>query len=251
QKIGQLEEHRDRFEAFNIPFVLVPATIDNNLPCSEFSIGSDTALNNIIEAVDKIRHTAGATRRAFIVEVMGRQSGFLALMSALATGAEKAYLQETGITLAELNRDVEDLKESFACGKRMVIYMRNEHASQHYTTDFIRRLLEEESKGQFEVRTAILGHVQRGGAPSAFDRIIASRFGADAANNMAAALRERRTDVMVLGLRGRGISVCSLSEAAKDMDIPRGRPKHQWFMQLIEVANALAKHAPHCHETLD
>ena len=79
--------------------MLVPATIDSNLPCTELCIGSDTALNNIVEAVDKIRHTAGATKRAFIVEVMGKECGYLALMGALATGAEKAYLPENGIAL--------------------------------------------------------------------------------------------------------------------------------------------------------
>ncbi|MGV8075617.1 MAG: 6-phosphofructokinase, partial [Syntrophobacteraceae bacterium] len=142
--IARLVEQRERFPALNLPIILIPATIDNNLPATEFCIGSDTALNNIIDAVDKIRHTAGATRRAFIVEVMGRQCGFLALMSALASGSEKAYLPEVGIRLAELNSDVDNLKTSFQCGKRMVIYLRSEQSSHHYTTDFIRRLFEEE-----------------------------------------------------------------------------------------------------------
>lgn len=89
QRMTQLVNMRSNFPEFNIPVMLVPASIDNNLPCTERSVGSDTALNNIVEAVDKIRHTAGATRRAFIVEVMGKECGFLPLMGALATGAEK------------------------------------------------------------------------------------------------------------------------------------------------------------------
>ncbi|MCE5244932.1 MAG: 6-phosphofructokinase, partial [Desulfobacteraceae bacterium] len=240
-KVAELVERREDLEALKIPMVLIPATIDNNLPCTEFCIGSDTALNNITEAVDKIRHTAGATRRAFIVEVMGKQCGFLALLSALATGAEKAYLPEKGISLAELNGDVENLKRSFERGKRMVIFMHNEQSSFHYTTDFIRRLMEEESKGQFEVRTAILGHVQRGGVPTAFDRILASRMGAKAAFTMMDALNAGTSEVTVLGLSGRGITASGLPAALREMDVRRGRPKREWFMQLLEMADALAK----------
>jgi 6-phosphofructokinase 1 len=245
-RIHQLVEQREHFEALQIPMVLVPASIDNSLPATVFGIGADTALNNIVDAVDKIRHTAGATRRAFIVEVMGKECGFLALMGALASGAEKAYLPEKGISLAELNDDVQVLKTSFACGKRMVIYLRNEHSSRHYTTDFIRRLMEEESKDQFQVRTAILGHVQRGGVPTAYDRIIASRMGAFAANTLSQMLHDQQTEVLALGLRGRGIVTCSLPQAFQEMDFTHGRPKRQWFMDLVEVADALAKHAPVC-----
>jgi 6-phosphofructokinase 1 len=234
-------ERRDRFPALNIPMVLLPATIDNNLPCTDFTIGSDTALNNIIDALDKIRHTAGATRRAFIVEIMGRQCGFLALMGALASGAEKAYLPETGITLADLNRDVEILKSSFEKGKRMVIFLRNEQSSHHYTTDFIRRLMEEESQDLFEVRTAILGHVQRGGIPTAFDRILASRLGSIAAFDLLEALQADRVDVTALGLQGRGILSCPLSEAIGQMDMKQGRPSEEWFMKLVDLSNSLDK----------
>ncbi|HAA03302.1 MAG TPA: 6-phosphofructokinase [Syntrophobacteraceae bacterium] len=243
-RIATLAEQREHFEELQIPMVLVPASIDNNLPCTDFCIGADTALNNIVEALDKIRHTAGATRRAFIVEVMGRECGFLALMGALSTGAEKAYLPEKGITLAGLNHDVENLKRSFECGKRMVIFLRNENSSRHYTTDFLRRLMEEEGKGQFEVRTAILGHLQRGGLPSAFDRILASRLGSAAAMTIQQMMGEGSSEIRVLGLRGRGIAASSLVQAYQEMDIHRGRPRQQWFMELVEVADALAKHAP-------
>ncbi len=245
-KIHQLFQSRKEFEALRIPIIVIPATIDNNLPGTAFCIGADTALNNIIDAVDKIRHTAGASRRTFIVEVMGRQCGFLALMGALASGAEKAYLPEAGISLAELNQDVEMLKRSFACGKKMVIYLRNEQSSRRYTTDFIRRVLEEESKEEFEVRSAILGHLQRGGSPTAFDRILASRMGANAAFSLLDALESGKDDVQVLGLRERKITFLSLDEAFEEMDFKHGRPKDQWFMELVEVAETLAKHAPSC-----
>lgn len=246
QRMAQLVEMRSKFREFNIPIMLIPASIDNNLPCTEVCVGSDTALNNIVEAVDKIRHTAGATRRAFIVEVMGKECGFLPLMSALATGAEKAYLPECGISLSELNDDVKELKASFECGKRMVIYMRGEQASYHYTTDFLRRLLEEESKDEFEVRTAVLGHVQRGGFPTAFDRILACKMGAKAASELLDALANNTADVRVLGLSEGTLASCSLNEAMGKMDMHHGRPRDQWFMELRPMADALAKSGPYC-----
>lgn len=243
-KIAQLIEQRENFDSLNIPIVVVPATIDNNLPCTEASIGADTALNTIVEAVDKIRHTAGATHRVFIVEVMGRECGFLALMGALASGAEKAYLPERGITLAELNTDIEILRKGFESGKRMVIFLRNEKSSEFYTTDFIRRVVQAESNNEFEVRTAVLGHVQRGGVPMAFDRILACRMGAAAAFAMLETMQEQRDDVQAIGLRGRGVEARPFAEALREMDMRQGRPKDQWFLQLVQVADDLAKYAP-------
>jgi 6-phosphofructokinase 1 len=243
-KTIRLIEQRESFESLNIPIVVVPASIDNNLPGTESSIGADTALNTIVEAVDKIRHTAGATHRVFIVEVMGRECGFLALMSALASGAEKAYLPERGITLVELNKDIETLKNSFASGKRMVIFLRNEKSSEFYTTDFIRRVVQAESNNQFEVRTAVLGHVQRGGVPMAYDRILACRMGAAAAFAMLESLQQQQDNVLAIGLCGRGVEARPFAEVLREMDMKQGRPKEQWFLELVDVADALAKYAP-------
>jgi 6-phosphofructokinase 1 len=246
-KILQLQAARADYPSLNIPMVLVPATIDNNLPGTDFAIGADTGLNNIVEAVDKIRHTAAASKRAFIVEVMGRRCGFLALMGALAAGAEKAYLPENGVHLSDLVADVAMLRHNFAKGKRMVILLRNENCSPSYTTDFIQRLLEEESCGQFEVRTAILGHLQRGGIPTAFDRILASRMGAAAAFDLLAALEKGDSEIHVLGLRGPGVSSLTLEEAVAEMDVANGRPRQQWFMELTDMAETLAQAGPdHC-----
>ena len=100
QAAYELYRKRDQFPAFNIPIICLPTTIDNDLPGSELSIGADTALNNIVEAVDKIKQSAVASHRCFVVEVMGRYCGYLALMSGLATGAERVYLNEEGVTPA-------------------------------------------------------------------------------------------------------------------------------------------------------
>ncbi|SFM41422.1 6-phosphofructokinase [Thermodesulforhabdus norvegica] len=246
RKIYRMVQLRERFDEFNIPVVLIPASIDNNLPGTEFSIGADTALNVIIDAVDKIRNTAGANRRTFIVEVMGRRCGFLALMSAMASGAEKAYLPEKGISLEELISDVRMIRESFACGKKMLIFLRNESASVHYTTDFIRRIFEEEGKGMFGVRTAVLGHVQRGGVPTAFDRILASRFGARAGLIMQKNLSRNEAEAVVLGLKGKEVSAVPLEVAVSEMDWEEGRPREQWFMELCPIADSLALPSAEC-----
>jgi 6-phosphofructokinase 1 len=118
QAAYQLIRHRSTFPALNLPVVCLPATINNDLPGSELSIGADTALNNIVEAVDKIKQSAVAHRRSYVVEVMGRQSGYLALMSGMATGAERVYLPEEGITLRDLTADVAMLNQGFEHGKR-------------------------------------------------------------------------------------------------------------------------------------
>ena len=118
----------------------VPATIDNNLPGSELAIGADTSLNVITEAIDRIKMSGSAAKRAFVVETMGRYCGYLTLMGGLAGGAERVYLHEEGISLESLIADVAWLRESFASGRRLFLAMRNEMANDLYTTDFLARL---------------------------------------------------------------------------------------------------------------
>src|SRR5262249_52396430 len=154
----------------------LPATIDNDLPGSELSIGADTALNSIVEAIDKIKQSAVASRRCFVVEVMGRTCGYLAQMSGLASGAERVYLPEETVTLSDLQRDIDLLLRGFQQGKRLSVMIRNECAHPRYTTNFISTLFAEEGEGSFDVRQAILGHLQQGGNPTPFDRILATRL---------------------------------------------------------------------------
>ncbi|HIC88505.1 MAG TPA: 6-phosphofructokinase [Anaerolineae bacterium] len=241
QNVQRIVHEQRRRAGLNVPIICIPATIDNNLPATDFSIGADTALNNIVEAVDKIKYTAGATHRAFVIEVMGGRCGFLALMSALATGAERAYLPEEGISLADLNEDVRALITGFQRGKQLAILILNERASAHYNTDLIRRVMEEEGKDEFEVRAAILGHLQRGGVPSPFDRILASRLGAHAVSHLLEDIRAGATTADVIGLRGKRIEITRLAEALKEMDAQVGRPRHQWYLNLLEVARILAQ----------
>jgi 6-phosphofructokinase 1 len=145
ESVLKMMQNRSTFPANNIPIVCIPASINNNLPGAELSIGADTALNNIVSAVDKIKQSAVASRRVFVVEVMGRNCGYLALMSALATGAERVYIGEEGIRSSDLIEDVKQLAAGFSKGKRLGLVIRNESANKVYTTSFIRALFEEEA----------------------------------------------------------------------------------------------------------
>jgi 6-phosphofructokinase 1 len=144
QAAHTLYTERGIFPAFNIPIICLPASIDNNLPGCELSIGADTALNSIVEVVDKIKQSAGADRRCFVVEVMGRYCGYLALMSGLATGAERVYLHEEGVTLRDLQADLTAMIDRFQQGSRLSLMIRNEYANPLYSTGFMSALFEQE-----------------------------------------------------------------------------------------------------------
>jgi 6-phosphofructokinase 1 len=229
------------FPAFNIPIVCLPASINNNLPGSEFSIGADTALNNIVEAVDKIKQSAVATRRCFVVEVMGHWCGYLALMSALATGAERFYLPEEGITLHQLQEDVDMLQRGFNRGKRLGLVIRNEYANPIYSTSFICSLFEEEGKDAFDVRPAILGHLQQGGDPSPFDRIQATRLARLCLEHLIGQCRDGDTTNGFIGLQNGKFIFHDMRDFDRMADMRFQRPREQWWLQLRTIANIMAK----------
>ncbi len=187
---GALALHSSGF-----PVVGVSSTIDNDLPETEITIGFDTALNTATGYIDRLKDTATSHHRAFIVEVMGRDSGYLALLTALATGAELAIVPERDV---ELEAIAEDLQAAYARGKAHYIIVLAEGAkvSAHTLADYLRQ-----HPCSFEARISVLGHVQRGGSPSARDRIYASRFGAAAVE----ALLEGRTGILI-GWRKGGIA---------------------------------------------
>ncbi|HEX9014280.1 MAG TPA: 6-phosphofructokinase [Anaerolineaceae bacterium] len=240
----QLMNSRDNFPAFNLPIVCLPATINNNLPGSELSIGADTALNNIVEAVDKIKDSAVAQRRCFVVEVMGRKCGYLALMSGLASGAERVYLNEDGVRLHDLEVDVDKLARGFKGGKRLGLMIRNEDANQIYTTAFMCALFEEEGGGLFDVRQSILGHLQQGGNPSPFDRIQATRLATRCIDYLIKQVESGASQSAFIGLQGREIKFVNLEDFPRLADLKNQRPKEQWWMDLREIAHLLSKPAP-------
>ena len=188
------------------PVVGVPGSIDNDIWGTDMSIGVDTALNTIIEALDRIRDTATSHQRAFLVEVMGRNSGYLALMSSILGGAEIVVTPENTISMDEV---AEALIDAYIRGKTHAIAVIAEGAS--YSTTDLAAFLEMRQDVGFEIRLSILGHIQRGGGPSAFDRRLASLLGMRALEK----LREGETGVMV-GMHGREIVGVPLEEVTSN-----------------------------------
>jgi 6-phosphofructokinase 1 len=154
------------------PCVGVPGTIDNDIPGTQFTIGFDTALNTVIEAIDKIRDTATSHDRTFVIEVMGRNAGDIALWSGLAGGAEAILIPEDDYNMDEI---CERLLKSHVRGKKHSIIIVAEGVASG--VEFGKQIKE---KTNFDTRVSVLGHMQRGGSPTAFDRVLASRLGARA-----------------------------------------------------------------------
>ncbi|KAI1159326.1 phosphofructokinase-domain-containing protein [Nemania serpens] len=179
--IAQLRKARSQYPSLCIPFTLLPATISNNVPGTEYSLGSDTCLNELVAYCDKIKQSASATRRrVFVIETQGGRSGYVALLAGLSVGASAVYIPEEGISLQMLTADVLHLKDVFAKDKgqtragRLVLI--NEKASRTYNAKLIADIMREEAHGRFESRDSIPGHVQQGGVPSPMDRCRAVRL---------------------------------------------------------------------------
>ncbi|MFY2157909.1 6-phosphofructokinase [Cytobacillus firmus] len=152
------------------PCVGVPGTIDNDIPGTQYTIGFDTALNTVIDAIDKIRDTATSHERTFIIEVMGRDAGDIALCAGLAGGAETILIPEAGYSMDEI---AERLKKGHERGKKHSIIVVAEGVCSG--VEFAKQIKETTN---FDTRVSVLGHMQRGGSPTAFDRVLASRLGA-------------------------------------------------------------------------
>ncbi len=184
-----------------LPVVGVPATIDNDMWGTNMAIGVDTALNTISDAIDKLRDTASSHRRAFLIETMGRNCGYLAVMAGVIGGAEVVLIPEAPVTIEEVAAKVED---AYKRGKTHSIVIVSEGAN--VLTTELASALEQMDVG-FSTRITILGHIQRGGRPTAFDRLLASRMGVTAVD----ALLAGQTDVM-MGLRGREVEPVPLAD---------------------------------------
>jgi 6-phosphofructokinase 1 len=186
------------------PVVGVPATIDNDVGGTDIAIGVDTTLNTILDAIDKIKDTASSHQRAFLIEVMGRDSGYLALMGGVAGGAEAILIPEVETSLEDLARM---MMEAYVRGKSHCIVVVAE-GYKPGTQAVVEYLRERKEELGFEVRVTVLGHVQRGGRPSAFDRLLATRLGCAAAR----ALHEGKAG-HVIGLTGNHLTLTPLEEA--------------------------------------
>ena len=237
---NKLVTERDRYPAFRIPIVCVPASIDNNLPGSELAIGADTALNQGVDALDAIKLSAQASRRCFVAEVMGRKCGYLALMNGIASGAERVYLHEEGISLDALVTDSRRMVASFESGRRLRLVIRNERASENYTTQVLAHIFAEEGHGLYDVREAVIGHLQQGGDPTPFDRILATKLVKHGLDLVTAQLKAGDHQSSYVGLMGGRIASRPLDRMNEELDRVNRRPLEQWWMGLrsaITVVN--------------
>lgn len=201
---GSLAGAYDLAKEYDIPVIGLPGTIDNDLYGTDATIGYDSALNTIVECIDKIRDTATSHDRIFFIEVMGRDAGFLAQNSAIAAGAEAAIIPEDSTDIDQLasfiDRGIRKSKNS-----SIVIVSEKDGGAMHYA-ERVRK-----EYPQFDVRVSILGHLQRGGKPSAFDRILASRMGVAAIE----ALMEGQRNVMI-GIHNDRIINVPIAKAIKE-----------------------------------
>jgi 6-phosphofructokinase 1 len=244
EAVHTLLTSRSNFPAFNIPIICVPASINNNLPGTEVSIGADTALNSIVDAVDKIKQSAVATRRVFVVEVMGHSCGYLGLMSGLATGAERVYIPEEGVTLKDMQLDIAELNRGFDAGKRLGLIIRSEYTNPIYTTAFMCALFEEEGRDVFDVRPAVLGHLQQGGDPSPFDRIQATRLTRLSIEYLIKESNQGGFNCVFIGLQKGQINFHDMRDFERMVDAEHERPKEQWWLELKDIASLMAKLNP-------
>ncbi|GJF09282.1 6-phosphofructokinase [Mycolicibacterium cyprinidarum] len=231
QAAHELHRQRHQYAALDIPIVCMPMTVNNDVPGTELSIGSDTALNSIVADVDKIRQSAVATRRVFVIEVMGHDCGYLALLSGLASGAERIYLPEEGITLDSLTADLHTLADGFRSGKRLGLIIRGEGADLVYTTGFLKSLFEKEGGTLFDARQAILGHIQEGGDPSPFDRIHATSLTARCIEFLSEQLESGARASAMLGFQSGRLQFTDLTSYPTLIHPEAQRPMEQRWME--------------------
>ncbi|XP_029560558.1 ATP-dependent 6-phosphofructokinase, platelet type [Salmo trutta] len=249
----QLYEARTSHEDFCIPMCVLPATISNNVPGTDLSIGADTSLNAIVETCDRIKQSASGTkRRVFIIETMGGYCGYLASVGGLAAGADTVYIYEEPFGIRDLQSNVEHLTEKMKTGIQRGLVLRNENSNENFTTDFIYQLYSEEGKGVFDCRKNVLGHMQQGGAPSPFDRNFGTKIAAKAIQWISRKLKESYKDGKVfantedtaclLGMRRRTMAFQPVVQLKDETDFAHRIPKEQWWLKLHPLMKILAKY---------
>ncbi|EON65252.1 6-phosphofructokinase [Coniosporium apollinis CBS 100218] len=253
RSVSELRKARAYYSSFKIPMVILPATVSNNVPGTEYSLGSDTCLNSLIEYCDVLRQSASSSRRcAFVVETQGGASGYVATITGLSIGAVAVYTPEEGINIKMLDRDIDYLRESFAkdrgqnrAGK---IILRNEKASKIYTTEVIAGMIAEEAKGRFECKPAIPGHFQQGNRPSPMDRIRATRFGIKSLQHLETFAEMGKNEIAddpmsttVIGVVGAKVRFSPMEEVERrGTDWANRRPKDEFWRELKGIVDTLS-----------
>ena len=206
---------------FNYPVIGLPGTIDNDLEGTDFTIGYDTAINTVVNAVDKIRDTAESHDRLFIVEVMGRDSGLIALRSGIGVGAEAIMIPEANMGMDGLIKRLESGRKDKA--SKIIIVAEGEEMGGAFN---VSKVLEEKFPA-YDIRVSVLGHIQRGGKPSCMDRVLASRFGVAAVEGL---LQGRSGDMV--GQINREIAFTPFEYAIKHINAAETSPA---WLKLVEI----------------
>lgn len=205
---------------FDFPIIGIPATIDNDINGTDFTIGYDTALNTVVEAIDKIRDTASSHNRLFLVEVMGRDAGAIALNSGIGAGAEEILIPEENNGIERLMNSLQNSKKSGKTSSIIVVAEGDKSGKNIFQlAEFIGESLE-----GYDIRVSVLGHIQRGGSPSCFDRVLASKLGVGAVD----AILEGKRNIMI-GIHNQKVTSVSLKTGIKG--------EHKIDKDLRRVAN--------------
>lgn len=251
--LSEMRKSRPDYPAFRIPMILLPATISNNVPGTEYSVGSDTCLNALVGYCDAIKQSASASRRRiFVVETQGGRSGYVATMAGLAIGALAVYTPEEGVDIQMLGRDIQHLRETFAKDTGQTrggkLILNNEHASATYTTQVIAEMIKEESKGRFESKFAIPGHVQQGGTPSPMDRVRAVRLAVKCIQHLEkyAGISEDEIvkdpkSMAVIGIKGASVVIGAMEKLEREeTNWADRRPKDESWLQYKKIVDTLS-----------
>ncbi|KXJ93696.1 6-phosphofructokinase [Microdochium bolleyi] len=259
--VSQLRKARAQYPELCIPMTLLPATISNNVPGTEYSLGSDTCLNELVSYCDKIKQSASATRRrVFVIETQGGRSGYVAVLSGLGVGASAVYIPEEGVSLEMLNSDVKHLKDVFTrdrgqsrAGRLLLV---NEKASKVYSAKLIADIIREEAHDRFEARDSIPGHVQQGGVPSPMDRCRAVRLAIKCIQHLeqygpgsyknAEKIKEDPLSASVIGIKGAAVVFTGMKELEEtETDWKNRRPKEAHWLEMKDVVDILGGRAPY------
>ena len=209
-------------EEHNIPFVGIPGTIDNDLDGTDFTIGYDTAINTVVEAVDRIKDTASSHDRLFFIEVMGRDAGFIALRAGIGSGAEAILIPEEETAIDDLVEILRGRNQSKKTSSIIIVAEGDQEGGAYEVAEKVKSKYD-----VFDTRVSVLGHLQRGGNPTAMDRVLASRLGVSAVE----ALRDGKKDVMI-GVEYKDISYTPFGKAIKHHD--------KMSADLLNLVNILA-----------
>ncbi|SZF04154.1 unnamed protein product [Blumeria hordei] len=251
--LSQLRIAREKYPSLCIPMTLLPATISNNVPGTEYSLGSDTCLDELVRYCDTIKLSASATRRRiFVIETQGGRSGYIAILAGLAVGASAVYTPEEGISLDMLAADVKYLKDVFRqdsghsrSGKLILV---NEKASPVYNAKLIADIIRDEAETHFESRESIPGHVQQGGVPSPMDRTRAVRLAIKCMEHLEKFEGCSREKILndplgssVIGIKGASVVFSSMKDVEeKETDWPNRRPRNEHWLGLTKIVDTLS-----------